>query len=185
MFLGRKFKSFTLEVLETVFTSVIVLMVVYSTIAFPETVLGSSMEPNFYTGERVLVERLSKVFGTYKRGDVVVLHPPGDDNRDYIKRIVGIPGDVVKIWDCKVYIKTSEGSFIYEENYLSEGECTNGGEKIKEGRSFIIEKDYYFVLGDNRDKSMDSRSFGLVEKKRIIGKAIFRLWPLSRAGFIN
>lgn len=185
MILGRKFKSFTLEILETVLTSVIVLMVVYSTIAFPETVLGSSMEPNFYTGEKVLVERLSKTFGEYKRGDVVVLHPPGDDDIDYIKRIVGVPGDVVKILNCKVYIKTSEGSFVYEESYLGENECTQGGEKIKEGRSFIIDEGYYFVLGDNRDKSMDSRNFGLVEKKRIIGKAIYRFWPLSRAGFIN
>ncbi len=80
-------KSFFFEMLETLVSSVIVILVIYSTIAFPELVVGSSMEPNFYTGERILVEKVTKYFSPYKRGDIVVLHPPGNDNIDYIKRI--------------------------------------------------------------------------------------------------
>lgn len=178
-------KSFFFEMLETLVSSVIVILVIYSTIAFPELVVGSSMEPNFYTGERILVEKVTKYFRPYKRGDIVVLHPPGNDNIDYIKRVVGVPGDVVKIVDCKVYIKSGEESFLYEENYLKAGICTMGGAKIKEGRSFKLEGEDFLVLGDNREKSMDSRVFGLVSKDRILGKVVFRFWPISKAGFVN
>ncbi len=178
-------KSFFFEMLETLVSSVIVILVIYSTIAFPELVVGSSMEPNFYTGERILVEKVTKYFSPYKRGDIVVLHPPGNDNIDYIKRIVGVPGDVVKFVNCKVYIKSGEESFLYEENYLQDGICTMGGSKIKEGRSFKIEGEDFLVLGDNREKSMDSRVFGLVSKERILGKVVFRFWPVSKAGFVN
>lgn len=178
-------KSFFLEMMETLVSSVIVILVIYSTVAFPEMVVGSSMEPNFYTGERILVEKVTRFFKSYKRGDIVVLHPPGNDNIDYIKRIVGMPGDVVKIVDCKVYIKSGEESFLYEEDYLSDGICTIGGVKIKDGRSFKIEGGNYLVLGDNREKSLDSRAFGLVPKERILGKVVYRFWPPAKAGFVN
>ena len=177
-------KSFFWEMLETLVSSVIVILVIYSTVAFPELVVGSSMEPSFYTGERILVEKLSKHFTSFKRGDVVVLHPPGNDNIDYVKRVVGVSGDVVKIFDCKVYIKNGEESFLYEENYLKDGVCTEGGAKIKDGRSFKIEADNFLVMGDNREHSMDSRAFGLVSKERILGKVVFKFWPLSKAGFV-
>jgi len=178
-------KSFFFEMLETLVSSVIVILVIYSTVAFPELVVGSSMEPSFCTGERILVEKLSKHFSPFKRGDVVVLHPPGNDNIDYVKRIVGVPGDVVKIFDCQVYIKNGAESFLYEENYLKNGACTEGGAKIKDGRSFKIEADYFLVMGDNREHSMDSRAFGLVSKERIIGRVVFKFWPLSKVGFVN
>jgi len=178
-------KRFFWDTLETVVSSFLVIFIIYSTVAFPELVVGSSMEPNFYTGERILVEKVTRYFSPYKRGDIVVLHPPGNDTIDYIKRIVGMPGDVVKIVDCKVYIKSGEESYLYEEDYLSDGICTLGGTKIKDGRSFKIEEDSFLVLGDNREKSLDSRAFGLVTKDRILGKVVFRFWPLPKAGFIN
>lgn len=174
-----------MEMLETLVSSVIVILVIYSTIAFPELVVGSSMEPNFYTGERILVEKVTKYFSPFKRGDIVVLHPPGNDNIDYIKRIIGVPGDIIKIVDCVVYIKSGEESFLYQEDYLLDDSCTMGGTKIREGRSFKIEGEDYLVLGDNREKSMDSRVFGLVPRERILGKVVFRFWPLSKAGFVN
>lgn len=177
--------KFFMEMLETFVSSVIVILVIYSTIAFPELVVGSSMEPSFYTGERILVEKVTKRFSDFKRGDIVVLHPPGNDDIDYVKRVVGIPGDVVKIVDCKVYIKSGDDSFLYEENYLKDGVCTVGGAKIRDGRSFKIEGSDYLVLGDNRERSMDSRSFGLVSEDRILGKVVFRFWPFSKAGFVN
>lgn len=174
-----------MEMLETLVSSVIVILVIYSTVAFPELVVGSSMEPSFYTGERILVEKVTKYVTPFKRGDVVVLHPPGDDNIDYVKRIVGIPGDVVKIVECKVYVKSGDQSFLYEESYLKDGVCTMGGTKIKEGRSFKIEDEDYLVMGDNREKSMDSRAFGLVSRDRILGRVVFRFWPFSKLGFVS
>ncbi|OGC48716.1 signal peptidase I, partial [candidate division WWE3 bacterium RBG_16_37_10] len=82
----------------------VVILVLYMWVALPEQVWGASMEPNFYTGERVLVEKVTKHFSDYERGDVVVLHPPENDSIDYIKRVVGLPGEMVKIWDCKIYV---------------------------------------------------------------------------------
>jgi signal peptidase I len=178
-------KSFLFEMLETLVSSVIVILVIYSTVAFPELVVGSSMEPSFYTGERILVEKLSKHFTPFSRGDVVVLHPPGNDAIDYVKRVVGVPGDVVKIYDCKVYIKTGDQSFVYEEGYLKDDVCTQGGAKLKDGRSFKIEAGSFLVMGDNREHSMDSRAFGLVSGDRIVGRVVFKFWPPSKVGFIT
>ncbi len=101
----------------------------------PEVVWGASMEPNFYTGERILVEKITKHFQEYERGEVVVLHPPGSDNIDYIKRIIGIPGDIVKILDCKIYISRDGSKFELQEDYIYNGICTADGSKIKAGRS--------------------------------------------------
>lgn len=178
-------KKFFIDILETFVSSVVVIIVIYSTVAFPELVVGSSMEPNFYTGERILVEKLSKHFTQFERGDVVVLHPPGDDDTDFVKRIVGLPGDVVKLSDCQVYIKDTSGSYLYVESYLKDGTCTKGGESVRDGRSVIVDNDSFLVLGDNREKSLDSRSFGLVKKERIIGKVVYKFWPLPEAGFVK
>ncbi len=176
--------NFFLDILETVLSSLIVIFVIYMTIAVPEQVSGSSMEPNFYTGERILVEKISKHFKDFERGEVVVLNPPGNDNVDYIKRIVGIPGDIVKVMDCSIYISRDGKKFKLDENYLLQGTCTEGGPDLKDGRSLKIENGLFLVMGDNRDNSADSRFFGLVEQKRIVGRAVFRFWPLSKIGFI-
>lgn len=176
--------NFFLDILETVLTSLIVLFIIYMTIAVPEQVSGSSMEPNFYTGERILVEKISKHFRKFDRGDVVVLNPPGSENIDYIKRIVGIPGDIIKVIDCSVYVSRDGKRFKLDEAYLSKDTCTEGGPGLKDGRSLKIETGYYLVMGDNRSRSADSRVFGLVEGKKIVGRAVFRFWPLNRTGFI-
>ena len=176
--------SFFIEIIETFLTSVIVLFVVYMWVAMPEMVYGASMEPNFHTGERILVEKITKHLKEYQRGEVVVLNPPGDDNIDYIKRIVGVPGDIVKIKDCDVFVLTEGQKFKLDENYLSEGTCTNAGPKLQEGRSVQLEEGQYLVLGDNRGESADSRLFGLVDENRILGRVLFRFWPVNKAGFL-
>ncbi|HAZ29326.1 TPA: signal peptidase I [candidate division WWE3 bacterium] len=178
-------KKFFIDIFETFVSSIVVITVIYSTVAFPELVVGSSMEPNFYTGERILVEKLSKHFVPIHRGDVVVLHPPGDDKTDFVKRVVGIPGDVVKLVDCRVYIKDGADSYMYVEDYLRDGTCTRGGGKVRDGRSIVIDKDSYLVLGDNREKSLDSRTFGLVKQDRIIGRVVYKFWPPTQMGFVD
>lgn len=177
-------KKFFVEITETFLTSVAVLFVVYVWIAMPEMVHGASMEPNFYTGERILVERLTSHFKDFERGEVVVLHPPRNDDIDYIKRIIGIPGDTVKIMDCSVYIVRDGVKFELNETYLSEGTCTSDGPRLREGHSVKLEEGQYVVLGDNRGESADSRVFGLVEEDRILGRVVFRFWPFSKLGFL-
>lgn len=164
--------------------SAIVLFAIYLWVAMPETVFGASMEPNFYTGERVIVDKVTKHFREFSRGDVVVLNPPGNDDIDYIKRIVGIPGDIVKIKDCNVYISVNGEKFILREEYLSPQICTSTSSWLKEGHSLKIDGGFYLVLGDNREESADSRIFGLVSKDRILGRVIFRFWPLGKLGFL-
>ncbi len=177
-------RKFVLETLETFLTSIIVLFVIYLTVAMPEQVSGASMEPSFHTGERILVEKLTKLFKPYGRGDVVVLNPPGNDSIDYVKRVIGLPGDIIKIYDCKVYVSRDGLKYELQEGYLAQGTCTLGGPVLQDGRAFKVESGQYLVLGDNRGHSADSRYFGLVDKNRIIGRVIFRFWPPNKLGFM-
>lgn len=179
-----KDKTFIIDFVETIVTSFVVLAVIYVGIAFPEVVQGASMEPTLYTGERILVERLSKHIKGIQRGDVVVLHPPGDDRVDYVKRVVGLPGEIVKVQDCRVYISSDGQKFELEEVYLSEGVCTFGGPILRDGRAQRLSDNEYLVLGDNRENSADSRFFGPIGKDRILGKAVFKFWPPSAMGFL-
>lgn len=178
-------KNFISETIETILTSIIVLLVLYTTIALPELVWGSSMEPNFETGERILVDKISKVINDdFERGEVVVVKPE-DSSKHLIKRVIGIPGDVFKIYGCKVYISRDGERFVLDEYYLAADTCTKGGSNILDGRSFKIEDGYYVVLGDNREVSMDSRSIGLIKKDDIVGRVAFRFWPIDKIGFVR
>ncbi len=178
-------KSIMIELLETVLSSIVVIFVIYTTIAIPEQVQGASMEPNFYTGERILVEKITKHFKEYETGEIVVLHPPNDDNVDFIKRIIAVPGDIVKIFECDVYVNKEGKKYKLDEPYLKNGTCTSAGGRLAEGRSYKIKENEYLVLGDNRSKSADSRLFGFVGEERVVGRVVFRFWPLSHAGYID
>lgn len=178
-------ESIFLELAETVLTSIVVIFVIYTTIAIPEQVQGASMEPSFYSGERILVEKITKHFKDFETGEVIVLHPPNDDNIDFIKRVIAVPGDIVKIFKCDVYINRDGEKFKLDEPYLNEGTCTSAGGRIKEGRSFKLEENEYLVLGDNRSRSADSRSFGFIDDDRIVGRVVFRFWPPSQFGYID
>jgi signal peptidase I len=180
-----KIKNFFLEVVETIVVSAVVVLFIYYFVASVEVVLGPSMEPNFYSGERILVDRITGKGDSFKRGDVVVFYPPNDGSKHYIKRIVGIPGDVFKIMNCKIVISREGKHYVLSEDYLPEGVCTEAGSQIREGRSIKIGEGQYVLLGDNRDNSLDSRNIGLIDEKRFVGRVVFILWPLSRIGFVN
>lgn len=128
---------------------------------------GASMQPNFHTSERLIVDRVSLLFGAPARGDVVVLDSPRADEL-LLKRVIGLPGETVTLQDGRVYI---DGELL-EEDYVAEF-CTysscNG--------VWRLGPDQYFVLGDNRTHSLDSHSFGPVARDAIIGVARLRYWP--------
>lgn len=165
-------------------SSILVLFLLYKFVAMPEVVHGASMYPTFETGERVLMERITKHFKPLKRGEVVIFHPPNNDDIDYIKRIVAIPGDIIKIKDCRVYINRYGEKFLLEEQYLPPDACTIDGPQLKEGRSLRLGDNEYAVMGDNRTNSVDSRVFGVVDGGRILGRVIFRFWPPEKLGFL-
>src|SRR3972149_8814367 len=175
-------KNTILDIIESFVTSFVVLAVIYLFLAFPEIVSGASMEPSVFDGERILVEKVTKHLSDspFERGDIVVLHPPENGSIDYVKRVIGLPGEVIGISDCGVQISDGNGKFTVDESYLYENTCT---EDIS-GKSRRLENNEYFVLGDNRTRSADSRLFGPVAVDRIVGKGIFRFWPPQSIGFL-
>lgn len=177
-------KQLVIDIIESFVSSFVVLIVLYLFLAFPEVVSGASMEPYLHDGERILVEKITYRFQEPQRGDVIIFHPPENDNIDYVKRVIGVPGDVIKISDCRVYITRDGERFEASEPYLYEDTCTRGGIGFSDGRATRISEGEYLVLGDNRGNSADSRVFGLITTERIVGKAIFRFWPLSKVEFL-
>lgn len=135
---------------------------------------GASMQPNFATGQLVIVNRFSYYFSAPQRGDVVVLHDPQDPSQDFIKRVVGLPGELVEIRQGRVY---ANGTLL-EESYIARF-CTSGCDG-----TWILDDEQYFVLGDNRPNSHDSHSFGPIDRKLIVGRAWIRYWPPPEMGAI-
>jgi signal peptidase I len=156
------------------------LLVVF--IVQPVKVEGTSMLPRLHDGERIFVNKLI-YYGLpqLKRGDIVVFWFPDDPSKSYIKRIIGLPGETVEIREGRIYIKSQGREQLLDEPYIDpQRNLSRQNLPPKEVRAH-----YYFVMGDNRDASSDSRIWGLVPEKYIYGKALFRYWPLGSASFIS
>ena len=141
----------------------------------PFFVKGASMEHNFEDGDYLLVDELSYRFKLPERGEVIVFRYPLDPSQFFIKRIVGLPGETIEIRNEKVEIFNSNypDGKILKENYLDLSQKTLGDTLVR------LKNNEYFVMGDNRLQSSDSRRWGTLEKKFITGRALIRLWPLS------
>lgn len=164
------------EVLEVVLVAVVTVFAVRTFLIQPFLVSGASMEPNFGNGNYLLIDEISYRFREPARGEVVVFRYPDNPSVYYIKRIIGLPGEGVKIQKGGVKITEKSGSdFSLEESYLPSGLVTAGNADRKLGAN------EYFVLGDNRNYSFDSRSWGPLEKKFIIGLVRLRLLPVTKA----
>ncbi len=148
-------------------------------LALPRSeVHGRSMEPTFVEGQRLIISRVNYMVGEPQRGDIVVFNSPQSDSDDpsLIKRIIGLPGELVEIRDREVYINGER----LDEPYIKEP-CT----RQCRDRQWQLADDEYFVMGDNRNVSNDSRAFGPIKHSAIIGEALFRYWPLNAIGFIH
>ena len=148
----------------------------------PVKVEGTSMLPRLHDGERIFVNKLI-YYDEYRwapkieRGDIVVFWYPNDPSKSYIKRVIGLPGEIVEVREGTVFINGA----VLEEKYLDPSENSSSASQ----RPVQVNLNYYFVMGDNRDNSSDSRSWGLVPKKYIYGKALLRYWPPSAASVIH
>lgn len=142
----------------------------------------------FRDGQYILTDKLTYKFREPQRGEVVVFKYPLDERYDYIKRIVGLPGEQIMLQDNKIYIYNSEhpdGFVINEDEYLADTVITSGRAFLEEGVKITIPADNYFVMGDNRPQSADSRTWGYVPKHEIIGRSLFRYWPPHEMGLIH
>lgn len=176
----RAIGSFFLDIIETIVVALAIFVVIYLFLFQPHQVKGASMENNFHDNEYILTDKISYKFTQPKRGEVVIFKAPRNPELDFIKRVIGLPGDRVKIENGKVVLNGS----VLEEKYLSSTVTTQPGSYMTEGKEVIAAPNHYIVLGDNRNHSSDSREWGPVDINEIIGKAFFRYWPPHKIGLI-
>lgn len=174
--LGGYFVGFfeTIVIFGAIFASI------YLFVAQFHKVSGNSMVPTFHTGDYLITEKVSYRFRDPKRGEIIVLKNPKDESQDFIKRIIAIPGDTIQIVNNTVYLNGQ----VLSENYLPKGILINPGVFITEGAVIKVVSNQYFVFGDNREHSSDSREWGPVTKEEIVGRALFRYWPPEDIGLL-
>jgi len=174
-------KGHLIDFIQTFVVFAAIFALIYLFIAQPHKVSGLSMSPTFHDGDYILTDKVSYRFNNPQKGDVIVLKNPRDENQDFIKRVIALPGDTIKVENTKVYVN---GQPI-NEYYLPASTNTNSGAYLTEGTSVNVDPDQFFVLGDNRNHSSDSREWGYVPRKDIIGKVFLRYWPASSVGLFK
>lgn len=172
--------NFARELLETiVLIALVYTLVNLATVRF--FIEGPSMQPNFRGGQFLIVSRVHYLLGEPQHGDIIVFDPPGDDQLAddplLIKRLIGLPGDTVAIRNGQVYVN----EVALDETYLAELCTTN----TCDNSSWTLGANEYFMMGDNRNNSRDSRAFGVVDRSRIVGEAIIRYWPPDDWGVVT
>lgn len=169
------------DFLESITFASAIFIVAYLFLFKPSVVMGTSSYPTIKPDEKVISEKVSYYFSQPKRGDFVILQSPKNSNIDFIKRIVGLPGENIRISQGKVYIN----SVLLDESYLPEGTFTGPEGFLAEDQEIVIPSEHFFVMGDNREHSSDSRDFGPVRQETIEGHVVFRFWPIERIGLLN
>jgi signal peptidase I len=190
MDIARKLYAFLIDGVETLLIAAAVFLVIYAFLFRPFNVSGESMFPNFHNGEYVITNLIGfediKVyhasFGTLKLGDVVVFVAPPDPTKDFIKRVIGVSGDKISIKAGAVYLNDK---LLDESAYLDSSVKTEQGAFLSEGETVTVPANEYFVLGDNRPESADSRTWGFVPKDNIVGKSLFVYWPFDRMRLVH
>lgn len=164
------------EVLKFSLIAILIVAPIRIFVAQPFIVSGASMEPTFDSKQYLIVDQLSYRFNEPKRGEVVIFRYPNDPSTFFIKRIVGLPGETVEMRSGKLTVKNVAfpGGFLVKEPYIEE--------ETDDTFNIELDDDEYFVLGDNRVHSSDSRVWGPLEKKFITGKALIRLFPIAKFG---
>lgn len=169
------------EIVETLVLTLVIFLVIQNFVAQPYRVQQQSMERTLEPDQYVLVDKLSPRFDDYKRGDIVVFDPPpqwaqGEPGTPFIKRIIGVGGDTIEIKDSRVYVN----GVPLEEPYIFDGQPTTATDQAR----WIVPAGEYFVMGDHRENSADSRIFGPIPRTAVIGRAWLRYWPINTFGVL-
>lgn len=169
------------DVIKLLLIAAVIVFPIRYFIAQPFIVRGASMEPNFHDREYLVIDEVSYYFRPPHRGEAVIFRYPRDTTQFFIKRIIGLPGEYVEVKEGKVTIAERSGSsgVTLDEPYLDPPERPTYPDV-----RVTLDGAHYFVLGDNRDFSSDSRVWGALDRKFLVGRALFRVWPLGKFGFL-
>lgn len=172
---------FLLELVKVAVLAGITITLVRYFLFKPFYVKGASMEPNFFDKEYLIIDELSYRLRAPQRGEVVVFKYPENPKEYFLKRIIGLPGERIKVSEGQITVYNNEHpeGIVLNEPYLPDDLLTIGE------RVTALSEDQYFVLGDNRPNSYDSRRFGAVDKSLVVGRVFFRGWPFNRAEIIS
>ncbi len=168
---------FLWEIAKVVLISLAIIVPIRYFLFQPFFVRGASMEPNYLNGDYLIIDEISYRLGDPERGEVIVFRSPDDTSQFFIKRIIGMPGETIELSGDKVVIRNAErpSGFVLDESvYLPDNQHTIGKLRLK------LDDNEYFVMGDNRLQSSDSRRWGPVNESYIIGRAVLRAWPVGR-----
>lgn len=170
-----KFKDNIIDLIQFLAIVLAIFVVLRFFIAEPHKVFGLSMVPNFHDGDYIITNKLAARFSEPQRGEVIILQNPRDNSQVFIKRVIGLPGEQIKVSNGQVYINSE----VLSEPYLPSGTNTQGGAYLSEEEEVTVPDNQYFVMGDNRGGSSDSREWGPISKDLIVGQAWLRYWPLK------
>ena len=174
----RKPKKYLRHIFVYILIAAVISIFMTKYVASAYKIKGNSMFPVLADKERIIINKIAVKRKNINRYDIVVLKKPDNIKKSVIKRVIGLPGELIQIMEGEVFINNKK----ILQPFLKKPELMNKSVNMK---PLLIKKGYYFVLGDNRKISVDSRSFGVVPKNYIYGKAIFRYWPFSRFGAIE
>lgn len=182
-FLGilKSIFNFIMDILETIVFVGSLFIVVYLFVMQPNQVKGASMDPTFNSGDYIFTSKVTYKMRGYNRGDVVVFRSPHNPDIEYIKRIIGVPGDQVMVKDSEVYVN---GKKLTEDYIAAKTNLWEGGFS-KNGEASTVPDGMLFVMGDNRPRSSDSREFGPIPMESVIGQVFYRYFPPSKMGVIT
>ena len=166
-------KNFLRELGITLALALVVFLILQTTIQ-SSIVEGSSMLPGLENGQRLIVSKAVYHFRQPQRGDIIIVHPPIAPSKQWVKRVIGLPGDTVEIKNHTVYVN----NIALDEPYINE-------KPVYTMAPYTVEEGHYFVMGDNRNNSSDSHLRWTVSEDNIVGEVWLRLWPLSRFGLIH
>lgn len=172
--------NFIFEIFYQVVLALAIFMLIYVFLLQPHQVRGRSMEPSFENGEYILTDKLSYRVQEPKRGDTIVFAAPPTRREDFIKRVIGVPGEVISLREGWIWVNNKR----LEEIYISRDTRTLDGPFLGEGEMLTLLDREYFVMGDNRSHSSDSRTWGVIKKQDIVGRAWFVYWPPTKIRII-
>ncbi len=175
----KEFWEFCWEVAKIIIIATVIVLPIRYFLFQPFFVKGESMSPNFEEGNYLIIDEISYRFRAPERGEVIVFKYPIDPTNRFIKRIIGLPGEIIEIKDNQITIYMGDKTKILDESYLPDDLETSGEIKIALGL------DEYFVMGDNRPYSFDSRRFGVLNKDFITGRVLLRAWPIDSISIIK